>query len=80
MADDFKQIKRSKASQDGRKTFGAEWADKTYTGAAVKAVIDHMMEPAYRPGKGDRLTNSPDAKGDGGGTINAYPLFRKKPK
>lgn len=42
-------------------TFSEDWANKTYTGRAVKAVVDYMKEPAYRPGKGDRLTTNSDA-------------------
>lgn len=63
MKDDFKQIKRSKASQSGRKSFGEEWSKETYTGRAFKGAMDafisakeHLSEPAYRPGKGDKLT------------------------
>lgn len=45
------------------KSFADDWAKNTYTGRAVagavrmgKQISEHLMEPAYRPGKGDRLT------------------------
>lgn len=86
MTDDFKQIKRSKASQKDRKSFGGEWMEKTYTGAAIKAVGQGMGSAAAFMKGDDAPQSEKSTKGDREKPstpmmygANAEELYRRRP-
>jgi len=60
---EFKQIKHSKASRDAkRESQNMQRPASERPKPAPMTFMEWAKEPAYRPGKGDRLTTNPYIK------------------